>query len=302
MLSFFGIQYFPVSIPIHIRSTQQTRTFTQCNESTHQPKWLKYHSNIRIYDNEHCTTTLIVKKCRKHSREPAFFLRNSIVTEEKNVLVRPLYSSIFISPIYNHSTVLAFPNIGQDLFTLIETAPLFWTTSQNMEQTCRVVHHLLTKLEMFHTTYKMALNDIKPENITVRRQDMACFFIDLELLCKGPQDSTYYSFSTAGYISFHKLVTIEDRSNTYDIYKNDKYALGVTIYNMITEHVSPSKDVSVFRTYDPATKQQKCSLRKWVSVHNTAISYVETVLLKHRWCNRKIQYLSNLLFSLFMPI
>ena len=300
MLSFFGISHFPVSIPIHIRSTQQTRTFTQRNDSTHQLTWLKYHPNIRIYDNKHCTTTLIVKKCRKHSREPSFFSRNSVL--KKDELVRPLYSNIFISPIYIHSSILAFPNIGQDLFTFIETTPMFWTKSQNMEQTCQVVQHLLTKLEMFHTTYKMALNDIKPENITVRRQDMACFFIDLELLCKGPQDSTYYSFSTAGYISFHKLLTIEHRSNTYDVYKNDKYALGVTIYNMITEYVSPSKDVSVFRIYDSTTKQQKFSLRKWVSVHNDAISYVETVLLEHNWCNRKIQYISNLLFSLFIPI
>lgn len=253
---------------------------------------LEDYPNICIYKTDSAirSRSLLLKKHRNGSQEHRFFLTQPMATIEST----PQFNDLFIRHVYQKPNFLGFPLVGSDIlsFTLKHTD--FWI--KNKDVTTKVVTQLSRKLLLFHTSYKAMLNDIKPENIIIRSSDFACFFIDFEHFCKGPEEPTYRTISTMGYMSFQKLVAHISPNVEYNMCTNDNYALGVTFYNMITTNESPSLDVSIFRTADG-----HMSRSLWIHAHNQAISNVDAVLTQqHGWDKQSKTKFTKMLSNIFM--
>jgi hypothetical protein len=172
--------------------------------------------------------------------------------------------------------------------TILHKKDDIWLLQQH--KTTKRIKQVYNNMLSFHRRYKMALNTIRLDNLRFYQQSTQCLFTNLEKIVQSEKDETDYP---QGFTSYEKYQFLRfDKKSSYDIFANDRYALGVTIYQIVTGNPSPSKNLTMMS-----------SLTIWRQYHTYAISVVEEMLWIHNWEHRCIQFLCNLLYSLFyIPI
>ena len=166
--------------------------------------------------------------------------------------------------------ILVYPFAGTDALELTKTN--FWNTYEHI--TLSAMDLLIERLALFHKQYRMAMGDIKPDNIVYQLYTGAVSYIDLEyataplpksqnvqstsalsITIPDPRTRHYRTTATAAYSSFEKV-----SGGEYCVFKNDAYALATTMFCLLANRDPPM-------TSNRPMEQDKVS---WNIIHSAA--------------------------------
>ena len=225
------------------------------------------HQRVRTYESS--TQRIICKYVNLDSGELYF---HSHVGDQSN------RQHIFTSPMriiyHGDHAILVYPFAGLDALKLART--YFWNTYEHI--TLSVMDVLIERLALFHTRFRMAMGDIKPDNIVYNSSTGVVSYIDLEyatapLMKSSNVQSTdvlsiaipdqrtrhYRTTTTAAFSSFEKR-----SAGNYCVFKNDAYALSTTMFCLLTNRDPPM-------TSNLPMAQDTAS---WNSIHSVAFDYL----------------------------
>ena len=233
---------------------------------------------VSMYTNHMYDKKIIVKRVRTGTLELQFHKDMTGVYKDQQIFVIPLN-------ITRYPPMLIFPFAGQDLLKLADLG--FWTDYEQI--TLSNAEELMKKLYLFHRMYKMAIGDIKPENIVYDPTTGVGKFIDLEYVTRQyhPPRSTDSVASTLSidipdpFLRHYRTVTTPAYScfekrhmQDYDVFKNDEYALATTLYCIITNRQPPGGVLIMERATIVTDKLV------WDYVHEKAYEYL-AIHLRH---------------------